>query len=460
MTPDEKRELDVRDILRICDGLETYAKLDAKGAMERLRAHKEDALCEVSDYSANGKVMCTRDGYNAIIQLAERHRECMAVPDDYSVSELAEGIRNRIVRVIVDEKQDEPAVARVLAEAVSEADKNHIQRTYHFPCVVVPYDEPPQFRVGVVGFTVAKAFPHVFAQELQQFVERSSDKKYSKDRVQRFEEYISNLGWVASVTVPPCAEEAAKRRAEVAVTTAINLLRLVFGVQYGRDMRVAHVAYTQPSKIEYAITKNAQLDFVWSRRGSGALVEKDWYLSMQNWQGFWNLAAHLVRTTLAGKRSDISYRVEDALTWFGNAAFESAPGTQIVNFVAALERLTTTEAFSTHKFCSRVAILAHEDDRGFEQTYWDAYTIHTARSGVIHGGFSPTSRPFLAKVGLAHDLTRNALFRGLEVHSHLDNGGKMSGLADLQHFFTTQHSRWASVLKKLGAQLKEKKSGQ
>ncbi|MGB9236855.1 MAG: hypothetical protein WCC04_20795 [Terriglobales bacterium] len=71
-----------------------------------------------------------------------------------------------------------------------------------------------------------------------------------------------------------------------------------------------------------------------------------------------------------GRRSEISYRVENALTWFGDSAFESAAGTQIVNFVAALERLTTTEAFSTHKFCSRVAILACEKDEDFEKTYW------------------------------------------------------------------------------------------
>jgi hypothetical protein len=60
---------------------------------------------------------------------------------------------------------------------------------------------------------------------------------------------------------------------------------------------------------------------------------------------------------------------------------------------------------------------------------------------------------------LAHDLTRNVLFRGLEVHFHLDAGGKLSGLADLQNFFTRQHSKWATVLKILEGQLKTKKRG-
>jgi len=169
-------------------------------------------------------------------------------------------------------------------------------------------------------------------------------------------------------------------------------------------------------------------------------------VQMQKWQGFWTLGARLVTSVILGARSEMSYRVEDALTWFGDSAFESAPGTQIVNFVAALERITTTESFSTHKFCSRLAMLGYEEEKNFAKTYWDAFAVHTARSAVIHGGFSPTSTTFRNKVRLAHDLTRNVLFRGLEVHFHLDSGGKLSELADLQNFFTKQHSKWATVL--------------
>jgi hypothetical protein len=457
MGPEEKLQLDLRDFWRIHEGLETYVKLDAKGMMERLKAHKEDAFCEVTDYAGTGKLMCSRDGYDAIYDLAERHRDSMPVPDNYSVTELAAGIRIHIVRAIVDEKQDEPALARVLAEALRDADKNHIDRTYHFPCVVVPYDEPPQFRVGAVAFTAAKYFRQANATEIQRYVESSSDQAHAIDRVARFEEYIAHLGWVASVTIPPCAEESAWRRAEVAGTTAINLLRLIFGVAYARDMRLAHSAHVQPLHTEHAVSQNGKLSLVWSSKGSGALVEKNWYLLMDKWQDFWLGAAHLISTTVVGKRSEVAERVVDALGWFGDAAFESAPGVQIVNFVAALERLTTTESFSTHKFCSRVALLTFEDDSTFEKTYWDAYAIHTARSGVIHGGFSPSSPKFLKTVRLAHDVTRTALFRALEVHCLLDDSGMLSDLADLQNFFVSEQSKRAVVLSRLRDELKKRK---
>lgn len=358
---------------------------------------------------------------------------------------------------MVEEKQDEPALARVLSDAVREADRNHVERTYHFPCVVVAHEEPPQFQIGAVVFTSAKAFPQVFAKEIQAYLHKGGDDTFSKERVQRFEDYLLRHGWLATIKVPPCAEEAAKRRAEAAITTAINLLRLIFGVHYGREMRVVHVAFVQPSMTEFAVTCDGELDFVLSRKTGGALVEKDWYVAMQKWQGFWGMAAHLVTSIISGKRSEMSYRVEDALTWFGESAFESAPGAKIVNFVAALERLTTTESFSTHKFCSRVAMLGYEEEKDFENTYWDAFEVHTARSGVIHGGLSPTSATFRNKVRLAHDLTRSVLFRGLEVHCHLDDIGKLSELADLKNFFTKQHSKWATLLKNLEGQLKTKK---
>lgn len=246
------------------------------------------------------------------------------------------------------------------------------------------------------------------------------------------------------------------RRAEVAVATALNLLRLVFGVAYGRDMRLAHFTRSQPPHVEHALSEGGKLKFTWSQNGRGALVEKDWYQLMDTHREFWVRAAHLVSTVLVGRRSEIADRVIDACTWFGDAAFESAPGTQTVDFVAALERLTTTEWFSTHKFCSRVALLAHENENSFEKTYWDAHAIHTARSRVIHGGFSPSSPAFLKTLRLAHDITRNALFRALEVHCLLDDEGQLSTLADLQRFFVTQQSKRAAMLTRLHTELKQR----
>lgn len=454
MTAKEKLELDLRDFWRIHDGLEVYSGLDEKAMIERLKVHSEDGLCNVSDYSGAGTLLCTRDGYLAIFELAERHREMLPVPDDYSVKELAEGIRKHIARAIVDEKQDEPALARVLAEAVADAATDHVERTYHFPCVLITPREPPQFQIGPVLFTTAKSFREAFGTEIRQYIEQSHDQEYASTRVDEFEKFVTTFGWVGTVTVPPCAEDCAQRRAELSVSTSINLLRLVFGVQHARDMRLAHLTPSRPLHSEHAISQDGKLRFVWSRKTPGAFIGGDWHLQLGKWDDFLRDAARIISTTIAGSRSEVADRIIDALTWFGDAAFESAPGIQIVNFVAALERLTTTEWFKTHLFCSRIAFLAHNDEADFEKRYWDAYTIHNARSAVIHGGRSPGHPIFQRWVRLSHEVTRNALFRGLEVHGVLENNlNGASDLAHLRNFFTSQQSRRAALLKELRAKL-------
>src|ERR1019366_3260046 len=202
MGPQEKLALDVRDFWRIHDGLEVYAGLDTKATMERLKAHKEDALCVISPASGDGKLFCTRDGYQAIFDLAERHVNSLPVPDDYSSDEVAKQIRRYIAQAIIEQKADEPALAWVLAKAVAEVEVGHVERTYHFPCVLVNCRKPPTFQIEPVTFTTAEQFPVTMAPALRRYCEGSSDRP---ERLEGFKKHIAEDGWLARVTVPPCA---------------------------------------------------------------------------------------------------------------------------------------------------------------------------------------------------------------------------------------------------------------
>src|SRR5260370_37086964 len=92
MTPADKLQLDIRDFWRIHDGLEAYAGLGPKETLERLRAHPEDAFCEVSDLSGSGKLICTRDAFEAAFSLAQRYVDSLPVPDGLSVLGMAERV--------------------------------------------------------------------------------------------------------------------------------------------------------------------------------------------------------------------------------------------------------------------------------------------------------------------------------------------------------------------------------
>ena len=454
MGPQEKLELDVRDFWRIHSGLEVYARLDTKATMERLKAHKEDALCTISPASGDGKLFCTRDGYQAIFDLAERHVNSLPVPDDYSPDEVAKQIRRYIVQAIVEQKADEPALAWVLAKAVAEVEVGHVERTYHFPCVLVNCRKPPTFQFGPVTFTTAEHFPVSMAEVLRRYCEDRPDRTDRPERAEGFKKHVAEYGWIATVTVPPCAEERGRQMAELVISTAINLLRALLGNPNARDIRLANAPQSKPIHSEYACEERGELHLNFSRRALGILADDNWLVYVKRNRDFWNQAEHLLKAATLGKKSEISSRVIDALGWFGEAAFEPAPGTKIVKYVLALERLSTTSLFRPHTFCMRVALMAAQNDSEFERCYWDAYAVYVDRSQVVHGGISARTGGQGKNLRSAHEITRKVLFRGLGVHCSLDDSGACSTLADLRNLFQKWQSPKADLFKKLSAELK------
>jgi hypothetical protein len=446
-----KLELDVRDFWRIYHGLETYAGLDTNATMDRLREHKEDGLCTVSPASGDGALFCTRDGFQAIFDLAERHVNSLPVPDDYSVHEVRKQICRYIAQAIVEQKADEPALKWVLAKALSEVEPGHVGRTYHFPCVLVARRNPPTFEIGPVTFTTAEQFPSRKAEMFRQYCQSRPDRP---ERLEGFKKHIAEYGWVATVTVPPCAEERGRERAELVISTAINLLRALLGNQYARDIRLAHAPQGKPVYSEHAYEEKGELHLNFSRRARGVLAEDNWLAHAQRHRDFWYRAAHLLRAAVLGKKSEIASRLIDALEWFGEAAFELPPGTQIVKYVLALERLSTTEIFRPDKFCTRVGLMSAQNDSEFERCYWNAYTVYAARSLVVHGGVSARTGGQGKNLRLAHEITRKALFRGLGIHCSLDDSGTCSTLADLRKLFQKWESSKNTVLAKLRDELR------
>jgi hypothetical protein len=147
----------------------------------------------------------------------------------------------------------------------------------------------------------------------------------------------------------------------------------------------------------------------------------------------------------------------DGLSWFGEATFEASSGKQIAKFEAALERLTVSGRFALHSFCARTALLARDPvQNDVEEWYWKAFEVHLARSQVVHGILSPGSLAFRKSLQVAHEVTRTALFRGLEIQWHLDRGRHSSTRKSLDDFYNQQMSPHAKRFVELGKELKAK----
>ncbi len=98
--------------------------------------------------------------------------------------------------------------------------------------------------------------------------------------------------------------------------------------------------------------------------------------------------------------------------------------------------------------------MSAQNDGEFEQCYWDAYTVYSARSLIVHGGISARTGGQGNNVRLAHKITRKTLFRGLGMHCKLDDGGACSTLVDLRDLFQKWQSPKADLIKKLRDEVK------
>ena len=446
------------DLKRIIVGLEVFAGLSFEQLRAYYAAHDEDKLCDVARLDGKGFLPCTRDAIRAIVSIAERHVGNQANPNDYSIADLTEAIRGRIVRSIVEEETEEAVLHRVLEEATEEVRKTHTERIFHFPCVLVSARKPERVSIGPVEFAPLAAFLESKQGAFREYVGSGSNPESGEVWLKPFETYATVYGWVASVRIPPCAPRNSQARAETVSATAIHLIRLFLGAEHARDMRLAHSLSSSPANYEFVVEADAKLDIWATRKMPGAIVEDTWWdVIRARAPSFWWQAARLLEAATRERMSEMASRIVDSLSWFGEATFEASLGKQIAKCEAALERLTVTGRFGLHAFCARTALLARdgaEDD--LEKCYWEAFEIHVARSEVVHGIVSAGSPVFQKSLRTALDMTRTVLFRGIEMQAHLDGGPLPSTRKSLDDFYNKQMSPHASLFSRLRTELNAK----
>jgi hypothetical protein len=114
----------------------------------------------------------------------------------------------------------------------------------------------------------------------------------------------------------------------------------------------------------------------------------------------------------------LAQRVLDAMSWFGQAASDPAPGTRLLKYVAAVERLTLygKESRITAKVCERVATLCCKDGgRDFNSLSKRMREIYKARSELTHGKWSPYADSLSLKAYRAEGIVQDVIFNFLSL---------------------------------------------
>lgn len=284
----------------------------------------------------------------------------------------------------------------------------------------------------------------------------NSDETEIDDRIERheFTRFVGRFGWIASVSVPACSTEITKTRAELAARTAVNIVRVWFGLGHGSRMRVVHTEPALSGATEYLVEVEKSLSLCSARTREGAIVADGWFSQVHIVHR--NIVSRLIRDIVFDERTEIIERLIDALSWFGDAAFEPSPGAKIVKLVMMLERITITandKRSSKQRFCLRVAILSSESDADFAAVYWDAYRFHNARSTIAHGASSQACDEHWAALRESQKMITNAIFGATAVYALL-RFKHPGGPTSLQSFFDQEENQRLDVTKSLDAELK------
>lgn len=420
--------------------------------MEVLRRHyekhQEDKLCHIYRPGNREMVSCRRSGIDAIWRMAARLIAEAANGHDLSRKRIAEIISERILQVAIDGITVDEKLVQTLRTYVAASESEHIEASYRFPCVLLHSGRPDpdaptppdEFALGPVTFQRFQLFADGFSHAVQ-----TGNKIADKRAMELFSQNGEKYGWVASVTIPRCAPDVSRRRAEEIIEAAINLLKAFIGLRYARLMRLPHTAPSRNRETCVLTDIDNKAEWMWQGPSfEGALVAGDPTAIVA--PSIRTFAADLLNKGLSGNRDESTIRLFDALRWFGDASFEESGGVQIVKWIAALERLTATERLykgMTHNFCKRVALLASGLGAGkVENAYRDAHRAYDLRSDVMHGSRSQDDEHLSRNVGLVHDLTREAIFGALSFHHFLTTklgDGRVENMGRFYEQVTIQH---------------------
>jgi hypothetical protein len=440
------------------EGVTSFLQMTYQELIEHIKLHLEDDFPQLRSFNGQGSAMCTKGGMDHLECLVRNRIQALDQGRNIDSDEVLHEIAQHICPSLKDGAEiaegTRETFERVFTSALSVVVERQRKSTYHFPCVLAGASSPEEFVIGPVRFAVASRFESLLSSL------RSTDMQFNEEiRSPEFIEYVRQFGWIVSVKVPSCSSKISKTRAELAARTAINIVRVWFGLGHGSRMRLVHTEPATSGFSKYLVETDQQIWLSWSRTAEGAAVVDGWFSQVD--VEHHKLASWLVRDIVFDERTEIVERLIDALSWYGDAAFEPSPGAKIAKLVALLERLTTTtKRFSKKRFCRRIAILALDDDADFAAKYWAAYEFYNARSAITHGASSQSSGEHWAALRLAQPLITNSIFRAMEVYSliRFERPGSPRSLAA---FFDQQENRWVSLTRALDQELvkNDKKRG-
>ena len=229
--------------------------------------------------------------------------------------------------------------------------------------------------------------------------------------------YYSGFGWVGEVRVLNCDPAISKKRALLAVTAALDMIHLLFGVYHTDRMMVAGPRMPHDRRAHIHLDDDGSFDISCSSNSTSAVGFRD------GWEKFLERPDFSALLQIANKTLEpivnpsiqrpLAIRLVDAAAWFGDAVREESSPARIVKASNALEHVLTTgeQRGITKRLSRRAAALcfAVGGEASFDEFVEQFKDFYGLRSGLVHGSISPFDPEVEERCELAVQLAGNAL---------------------------------------------------
>lgn len=371
------------------------------------------------------------------------------------------------------------AVDLCLSERILRTTHRYVRRhllrtTTHFlPCVITSVETDELVQIGPVRLLPTESFFREYESAIDDYarsterhwIERerlrilgqaptcrpNRNKKWPlksiRDNVQLwlkdFKDIFESYPWVAVVEINSCAREMSQKRAVLAVETALNALRLLFGADHARGARLGGGFRLETKSATATMTSDGELRLQFVRKWEDSSLPDDWPKLVQD-RGFHVIGpvGSLISPIATGHVLPPLYqRIIDSLSWYGEAVSEPQPHTRILRCMACLERLLVTpgRGASRMKVIDRGALLSCINNPSKLQNWRERVSrLYKVRNDIVHGSLSPFDQKVLACVATADRVAQRCLLGGLYWAGHLAQRNPFISAGELHWRYETE----------------------
>lgn len=289
--------------------------------------------------------------------------------------------------------------------------KSTLKKHRHYiPCIVFSKPNDNKIPIGPVKFIKTSYFIANYIPE----------EWYNKDN-EEYELYIESIEyykkfpWVACVDIEESDYKSSYKIASYSCTTALNIIRIIFGSELTEDIRICNEASKDTSFANIYSVSNEQFKY---------LVGGSFTLSIDlstHQKCLYNehstriidfLGIPISNLCNFAENTELENRLLDAINWFGDACQEKSDPSAIIKYTTAIERLflaTENRGDIKKRFVdiiSKVLSDFHIYEKSKIET--KANKIYVLRSKFVHGGISPITNYFSSRT-IAEDIAKHCI---------------------------------------------------